>query len=374
MPPNLLQSTVSPCREFWLARRLRSSREPGKLAVAICVHAYHPHIGGSELHARLIAEGLSARGHDVFVITPRRWNEPLSVDGIPVGVRRSFVVNADILFTYSVSAETLAIVRHAAAVRHRQALKWLHHPCAVSGTASRELLRWCDGVLAMNPKDVTLALRAGVPQNRVFRVPPSSHPSKIGSSTDESFRARYGVAGDYILWVGAWLPAKGVSSLERRFLALHARQPDLQLKLVMFGGYGQNRANTEMPAPHPDIVTVTGDTEHLPAALSQCVFLAFNSPAHPVGYDANPLVLLEGFMNGKTFVAQEGTPFLAEIEHLGIVVGTDEEWLRAAEQLLFDRERRRTLEARCRAAYEQTYNPRNMIEGFEQAILQLVTS
>jgi len=60
MPPNLLQSTVSRWRDLWLARRLRSSRKPGKLAVAICVHAYHPHIGASELHAQLIGESLSA--------------------------------------------------------------------------------------------------------------------------------------------------------------------------------------------------------------------------------------------------------------------------------------------------------------------------
>ncbi len=95
----------------------------------------------------------------------------------------------------------------------------------------------------------------------------------------------------------------------------------------MFGGYGDERQDAEFPEPHPDFVCLSHNTSDLPAALRQCAFLAFNSPAQPVGYDANPLVLIEAMMNGKTFLAQSGAPLLSEIADLGVVVETDEAWV-----------------------------------------------
>jgi glycosyltransferase involved in cell wall biosynthesis len=222
-------------------------------------------------------------------------------------------------------------------------------------------------VVAMNPGDVALAARVRGRLDDVVCIPPASHPSKLGSKDDRSFRDRYGIKGDYILWLGAWLPAKGVRSLSHRFIALRARRPDLPVKLVMCGGYGGNRRGAEFPDAHPDILCVS-DCSDIAAALSGCTFLAFNAPPHPIGYDANPLVLFEAMMNGKTFLAQAGTPILPKVAHLGEVVETDEEWLRAAEQLLVDTRYRRWLERRCLDAHRSTYNLDHMINGFERAI------
>jgi glycosyltransferase involved in cell wall biosynthesis len=321
--------------------------------VGIGVHRYHPAIGGSEVHARCLAEGLAARGYDVRVIAPGH-------DDV------SAVTACDVAITYSVSEHNLALARQLVdAGRH---VAWLHHPCAVVGPESLELVRRCDGILAMNPKDVALASAAGRAPAEVHRVVPASHPSKAGRAEDRAFRDRYGVEGDYILWLGAWLPAKGPLNLSRRFATLRRHAPDLPVRLVMFGGYGHDMPECERPAPHPDLLCVDRDSDHVPSALAGCAFVAFNSPGHPVGYDANPLVLIEAMMNGKTFVAQHGTPLLGDIGHLGRVVKTDHEWVRAAQRLLMDTGYRAWLERRCASAARRTFNLSTMVDGVESAI------
>ena len=96
--------------------------------------------------------------------------------------------------------------------------------------------------------------------------------------------------------------------------------------------------------------------------------VVFNSPPAPVGFDANPAILFEAMMNGKTFIAQAGTPILRDIGHLGLVVETDEEWLRAAETFVFDEQKRKELEQSCYRAYKETYNFANMMTDIEGAI------
>jgi glycosyltransferase involved in cell wall biosynthesis len=332
--------------------------------VAVGVHRYHPHIGGSELHARCFAEGLAERGYEVTVIAPREAREPARVGGIRVTPDPEALAAADVLLTYSVSPETMALGRRAETLP----LRWVHHPCAAAGPESLDLVRRCHVVLAMNAKDVALALSARGDGVDVVRITPASHPTKRGDAGDDSVRRRLGVEGDFILWAGAWLRAKGPRNLSRRFMALRGMRPDLDVKLVMFGGYGEGLPNPERPDPHPDIVCVDGDESDLPAALAQCAFLAFNSAPHPIGYDANPLILLEALMNGKTFVAQSGTPFVGEIAHLGKVVDDDAGWVRAAARLLDDSRHREWLERRCLAAHRHTYNLPNMLDGVERAI------
>jgi glycosyltransferase involved in cell wall biosynthesis len=352
-------------RELRLARGWQRGGTP---VVAVGVHGYAPATGGSELHAQCVAEGLRARGYATFVLAPRRWGEPLSVNGVPVGVHRFLLSRCDVLFTYSVSDQTIALAEYVVRMRRRSRPLWLHHPCAVGGECSLDLIRACDVVVAMNPQDVALAVGARGSAARVVDVVPASHPRRTGTPDDGSFRDRVGIEGDYILWLGAWLPAKGVRSLSRRFAALRARRPDLPVKLVMLGGYGGARPDAVFPDPHPDIVCPIDGSVNVAAALAGCTFLAFNAPPHPTGYDANPLVLFEAMMNGKTFLAQAGTPILPKLAHLGRVVETDEEWLRAAERLLVDAPFRRWLERRCTSAYRSRYNLDTMIDGVERAI------
>jgi glycosyltransferase involved in cell wall biosynthesis len=355
--------------ELRLLSRLRVAETHGrKPVIAIVVHGYEPLIGGSEVHAKCFAEGLSARGYPVLVLAPRHWGDPLIVDSVPVGVHRFLLRRCDVVFTYSLSSYTLAVGAYLARLRTRSTIKWLHHPCAVAGMASEGLIRSCDVVVAMNPQDVALAVSARGSERDVVRVVPASHPGRIGSVRDRSFRERLAIDGDYILWLGAWLPAKGVRSLSRRFAALRARRPDLAVKLVMFGGYGADSLDAEFPDPHPDIVCIRDNSADVASALAQCVFVAFNAPAHPAGYDANPLVLFEAMMNGKTFLAQAGTPIVPKLAHLGKVVTTDDDWLDAAERLLADLRLRRWLERRCYEAYRSTYNVEKMLDDFERAI------
>jgi hypothetical protein len=160
--------------------------------VAVGVHGYEPAIGGSELHAQCVAEGLRARGYATVVLAPRRWGEPLSVNGVPVGVHRFVLGRCDVLFTYSVSDQTIALAEDVARMHRRSRLLWLHHPCAVEGECALDLIRACDVIVAMNPQDVALAVRARGAAARVVHVVPASHPRRIGSPDDGSFRDRFG--------------------------------------------------------------------------------------------------------------------------------------------------------------------------------------
>jgi hypothetical protein len=132
-----------------------------------------------------------------------------------------------------------------------------------------ELVRRCDTVLAMNAKDVALAVATRGHDRDVVRIVPASHP---GKGRD---RGRFGLprahrhGGDVILWAGAWLRAKGPLNLSRRFAELRRTRPDLDVKLVMFGGYGDGLPDPELPDPHPDIVCVDGNAADLPDALAQ---------------------------------------------------------------------------------------------------------
>src|SRR4051794_14678114 len=102
------------------------------LRVGVGVHRYHPHIGGSELHARCIAEGLTRRGYEVVVIAPRGPGETRAVDGVRVEPDPAAVSRCDVVLTYSVSPETIALGRRLAALGTGRP-GWLHHPCAAAG-------------------------------------------------------------------------------------------------------------------------------------------------------------------------------------------------------------------------------------------------
>jgi tetratricopeptide (TPR) repeat protein/glycosyltransferase involved in cell wall biosynthesis len=326
--------------------------------VVLAVHAYPPRIGGSEIHTRVLAQGLREHGYRPVVLTRRDWGDPLTDGSIPVVSAWSVLRCCDAVFTYSGSRLTEEVGRRLVRMRPRPA--WLHHPCAVDGRG-RALIEGADRVVAFNRRDVELTADLCGDAAKVVQVVPAAPDSRRGQPG--AFRQRRGVGADYILWAGAWLQAKGARNLSERFALLRRHHPDWPLKLVMFGGYGDE----EYPIPHPDIVVVDRNAVDLPAALADCLFVAFNSPAHPVGYDANPLILLEALLHGKTFVAQAGTPFLSEIGHLGMVVTSDQEWLTAVETLYAEPGVRASLEWACRKAWLDWYNSARMLREFEAA-------
>ena len=343
--------------------RTRVHFPDGRPVVAMAVHGYHPQIGGSEAHVQWLAEALLKRGNlTPVVLAPRKFGEPRVVAGVDVLPEPTTALACDAVFTYTVSDFTIEVASH---LRRTNGLRplWLHHPCAVEDWGL-DLLLDADCVVAMNDRDVELTELLCGAAHKVARVPPGVHPSRRGRPG--RFRDRIGA--DYILWVGAWTAAKGVRSLSERFATFRARYPDPPLKLVMFGGYD----GTEWPRAHPDIVTFDRNSEEVPDALADCLLVAFNSAPRPLGYDANPLILLEAFLNGKTFLAQAGTPFLSEIGEVGFVVEDDESWLEAAEILVFDRERRRDLESASHAVYWERYTLVNMASHFEATVLELL--
>jgi glycosyltransferase involved in cell wall biosynthesis len=350
-------ATIVPDLLFW--PRLQFG--PRGKRILIAVHEYAPRISGAGVHAQWIAEALQAKGYDCWVYAARTAAEPRRVNGIPIITEPRMARYFDVVFTYSAVYPQQCLARHMARLRNRP--RWLHYPCAC---ASGDMLRGCDLVVAMNPKDVTLAIDVCGSADKVRRVRVGVHESRIGPSGE--FKRKYGIESDFLLWVGAWLPAKGVRNLSDRFLRFRKLHPGKDLKLVMFSGYG----GREYPAKDKDIVVVDRNSDDVPAALNECLCVVFNSPPAPVGFDANPLILVEAMMNRKTFIAQAGTPLLEDIKHLGIVVETDDDWLEAVRTVAFDADRRRQLEASCFRAYRETYNMSAMMEDVERAIREVL--
>lgn len=339
--------------------RSRARRRP---AVALAVGAYHPTIRGDGLHVRAIAEALRERGYAPIVLAPRGPNDPARVDGIPVASGASHVRACDALITYGVSEMTRACAAEATAARTPRPA-WIHHPCS---TAAGDLAERADLILAFSSWDLCVARTAGRSRGDVIRLHPAVPPSRRGRPGD--FRARFAIDDPYILWVGGWIPEKGARALSERFVLFLNRHPGACIRLVMFGGYGER----EYPLPHPRITKISGNVTDVPAAIADCLFVAFNSPPPPLGYEATPLVLLEGLLHGKTFVAQDSAPLLEDIGHLGVVVRTDEEWLDAVATLTFEPERRRALEALCEATHGERYIFDRMINGLDHALTDLL--
>lgn len=324
-------------------------------AIAIAVGCYYPAIRGDALHAQWIARGLRDRGYVTLIIAPRGPLDPRVVDGIPVMADARIVRFCDVVITYSVNE----ITRQCGKEAEQSSTRWIHHPCTMAGG---NLIGRADHILALSAWDERLAKAAGRHSSAITRLRPAVHPSRRGRKGE--FSVRFGIEGEYILWAGAWHPAKGVRNLSERFTLFCNRHPQHNLRLVMFGGYG----DLEFPVMHPRLTVLHGNVDDLPLALQDCLFVAFNSPPAPFGYDATPLFLLEAIMNEKTFVAQAGTPLLDEIGDIGIVVHNDHDWLEAVEMLVFDGSKRRSLEGECRKASQKGYNFNTFLTGIEELV------
>jgi glycosyltransferase involved in cell wall biosynthesis len=330
--------------------------------VGIAVGAYLPRIRGDAFHAHWIALNLQERGYSPIVIAPKDQTDAVPPhDSIPV-LEPSAARDCDVVLTYGVSQTTRSVARILLSMKGRP--KWLHHPCSTSRSGI-SLIQGADRVIAMSSWDERLAAATLSDVTKMVRIYPAAHPSRRGR---RGFRAEARIAGKFILWVGAWVPAKGPRSLSERFLLFRNRHPSLQTHLVMFGGYGA----TEYPIQHPFIRIISGNSHSVPGALEECLFVAFNSPPAPRGYDATPLILLEALMHGKTFIAQAGAPLVTEIGSCGIVIRSDRQWLEGVESLILDHQRRRRLEQLCRQAHEQRYNFAQMMTGIEAAIQGLL--
>jgi glycosyltransferase involved in cell wall biosynthesis len=357
----LLLSAIPDLR-LWIRLRHGRRSESRRVRILFGVHGYYPQLGGCESHVQWMAESLSSRGYECYVFAPRRIHDPRSLNGITLVASPWVARYCDVVFTYSQNEPQQLLGRYVAGLQPRP--RWLHYPCAMEAKGL-ELIRNSDTVIAMTGRDAEITRSVCGGDEKVARVRPASHACRV--APEGGFRERFGIRGDFILWAGGWTRAKGVRNLSERFAQLRQMCPDTSLKLVMFGAYGGD----EFPIEHPDIIRFDRNASDLPGALRDCLFLAFNSPAPPIGFDANPLILLEALMSGKTFVAQSGAPLLKEIAHLGFVVENDADWIAAAKVLLTDEPRRAQLESACLEAARSTYNFANMMGDIEVALGRL---
>ncbi|MGL5810690.1 MAG: glycosyltransferase family 4 protein [Nocardioides sp.] len=238
-----------------------TASEPRRPRVLIAAHYYPPHIGGLEVVAREVADGLHRAGHAVEVITSavgnqaseavpgrrvengvavrrvRAWNG-FERFGVPFPVfapalwwhawravgRADIVQIHDMLYLTSwiiawccrLRSVPYVVTQHVALVHHSFALvRWIQ--LAVHRTAGLLVLRGARRILPINvfieastldllPKARTTVLRNGLSTRR-FRPGDAAERAEI--------RARFGLPADEVLvfYVGRFVPKKGFDTL-----------------------------------------------------------------------------------------------------------------------------------------------------------------
>lgn len=353
-------------RDILLFRRLdKLNRERHPKWAAICLNNYRPRIGGLEFQAEWLSDLLREQGYEVIIISQRRFGDPFVWKNNRVTSSNFLLKKMDLIITLSYSVFVKYI--HFYLLKNNLTHLWIHYPCARNDFLPKKAVADCRLVLSMNPEDTRIAFAQGKTNDEVCYVPPFAKNRK---GQLRRFRLKYSISDPYILWAGAWLAAKGVRNLCERFLSLKKLYPETsKLKLVMFGGYGKE----EFPLNHPDIVVFDSNFEDLPDAIADCLFVAFNSPPPPVGYDANPIIIVETMMNGKTFIAQRGTPFFEQISNCGIIIENDDEWISAAMQLISKPHMKSKLETEAYNAFSSQFNIKQAAFSLSKMIAQVQT-
>ena len=142
-------------------------------------------------------------------------------------------------------------------------LAWRHEPEHFTARG-RRLFEACLSLAATEadvvvvPSDASRvdAEAAGVPASRLVVVPYGVAGPVATDDRVAAARARVGVTGPYVLWVGTVEPRKNLSVVVEAHRRLRRRRPGLSLVLVGPTGWGEDL--TALLGPAPDGVVVTG--------------------------------------------------------------------------------------------------------------------
>ncbi|WP_428559137.1 MAG: glycosyltransferase [Solidesulfovibrio sp. DCME] len=204
---------------------------------------------------------------------------PLGFAGKSVGV-----VN-DVL--YKRHPETLARhIRLVFALRQRASLARLTIPLTLSAFTRRELLR-IHGPLAARTRPTNLC---AVDHGRFRPLSPDDAPALA------ALRARYGLAGDYLLCVGNLMPHKNLGLALRALARLHRKKNGDAPKLVVIGHGDAAAVGALVPPDIPkDRVVCPGYLPDEEVALAYRGAAAFIFPSR---YEGFGLPVLEAMASG----------------------------------------------------------------------------
>jgi glycosyltransferase involved in cell wall biosynthesis len=157
-------------------------------------------------------------------------------------------------------------------------------------------LRLADGVLCLSTTDLQYIVnRIGVNRRRIARIDNGLEPAFLGLPLDDSARTRD------ILFLGSWLPRKGIRTLVAALEKVAAAGLDPSLTLAGTG-LGESEVRAQLPAPWQTTAQVL---PHVPADQLVDVYRQHKIFALPSVAEGIPLVILEAMACGLCLVVTD---------------------------------------------------------------------
>lgn len=216
-------------------------------------------------------------------------------------------------------------------------------------------LKRMDLIQTMTRDEIAWCRSHGI-RNRAEEIPNGVEDAAFATYDPKPVRARYGL-DRYVLQVGRLYREKNPRDLVRAFARLAAKHPDL--KLCFVGPDQGETAPTRALAKELGVekrVVITGSvpTEEKYALIKGSEFLAL-----PSDFEAQGIVLIEGWAQGKTCVASRvgGVPYIVKDGVTGLLHerGDIEGLTGQMERLLADTELRRRFESQAKEEARERY-------------------
>jgi glycosyltransferase involved in cell wall biosynthesis len=140
----------------------------------------------------------------------------------------------------------------------------------------------------------------GIPAERITVVPHGARVTRPSAAQLADWRARHGVAREYVMWCGTVEPRKNLATL----LSAFARADLADVDLVLVGPQGWGRLPEEVAALPPDRVHVLGSLSRTDLDAAYAGARAFCFPSIREGFG---LPVLEAMTHGVPVVTSAGT-------------------------------------------------------------------
>jgi glycosyltransferase involved in cell wall biosynthesis len=326
---------------------------------------FPPGPGGVERHVAEVAAGLGARGHSVDVYTselyrefpwerlspsvPREETRPfghvhrLRVTSLPGPLHYPWLRGLlpaltrdrpEVVHVHTYGTHQVALARRFGRrtgtpfvlTAHFHPIwsiegGWLRHQ--IRGFYDRRLagpiVRSAARIIVQTHEEEGLLRSLGLELPPVSILPPGYAPLPAPPTPGE-FRARFGIPGSYLLFVGRLASNKGLLPLLEAFASLARDHPDASLVLV--GADGGMRAPVEARARTLELTSRVRVVGHLDDdALLADAYRGARLTVLPSEYEAFGLVLLESLAQGTPVVASRvgGIPEFVEDGRAGLL-------------------------------------------------------
>jgi len=166
-------------------------------------------------------------------------------------------------------------------------------------------IRWSDCVTVITRESwAYLQIRYRLPYERITYIPNGVEDCFFVERTYRNPIRR-------LLYVGTWLPQRGINILRESMLRLHHRQIDWELSIV---GGGQPAEHILRQFPEP-IRTRVHVVEHVPHASMPQVYRAHDIFVLPSWYEGLPIALLEAMATGMPVITTATCGMQDVIQH-----------------------------------------------------------